>query len=132
MLAAVLAARLLQQRPAPALCTRSSSLVESAASPANRGTSCAGFFAMCRLPNGAAAKVVEYLERVDPDAAKRAKARYACFDRSVGRPLPSVPRRYACFDRHVGGLGRHLGPGWRYTCFDRVAHQLAPDHGMPA
>lgn len=28
-----------------------------------------------------AAKVVEYLERADPEAARRAKLRYACFDR---------------------------------------------------
>ena len=31
----------------------------------------------------AATRVVEYLQRVDPDAAAKAKARYACFDRWV-------------------------------------------------
>lgn len=34
--------------------------------------------------HASAAKVIEYLTRVDPDAAKRARARYMCFDRYGG------------------------------------------------
>ena len=37
------------------------------------------------------AAVVEYLERLDPDAAQRARERYACFDQ-FGRD----PQVYAC------------------------------------
>ncbi len=33
--------------------------------------------------HASAAKVIEYLEKVDADAAARAKARYRCFDKWV-------------------------------------------------
>jgi erythromycin esterase-like protein len=53
--------------------------------------------------------VVRYLEKVDPDAAKRARARYACFD-------------------HFGGdtqiYGSVTGAGLARSCEDEVVSQL--------
>ncbi len=53
--------------------------------------------------------VVEYLDRVDPDEAKRARGRYSCFD-------------------HVGGEGQHYGYALAYQgalpCQNEVVTQL--------
>ena len=44
---------------------------------------CGHLVACCAPPTclPAANRVVEFLQKVDPDAAKRAQARYQCFDR---------------------------------------------------
>ncbi len=53
--------------------------------------------------------VVDYLDRVDPDEAKRARGRYSCFD-------------------HVGGEGQHYGYALAYAgafpCENEVVTQL--------
>ena len=54
-------------------------------------------------------KVLEYLERIDPEAAKRARERYGCFDH-----YGEEPQHYG----YVAGLG--LGP----TCEEEVVTQL--------
>jgi hypothetical protein len=41
--------------------------------------------------------VISYLERVDPEAAKVAKQRYSCFDRST-HALPNRPSLQPCSD----------------------------------
>jgi erythromycin esterase-like protein len=49
--------------------------------PERRQHSSCGFYGMDVYSlHSSAAKVVEYLERADPEAARRAKSRYACFD----------------------------------------------------
>jgi erythromycin esterase-like protein len=53
--------------------------------------------------------VVRYLSQVDPEAARRARARYACFDH-----LAEDPQRY----------GYAATFGMRQDCEDEVVHQL--------
>jgi erythromycin esterase-like protein len=53
--------------------------------------------------------VIEYLERIDPDAAKRARARYACFDHFGPEPqvygfIAATDRSKSCRDEVVGQL----------------------------
>jgi erythromycin esterase-like protein len=53
--------------------------------------------------------VLDYLRRVDPEAAQRARARYACFDHAGGDP-----QRY----------GYAAGTGAAESCEEAVVHQL--------
>lgn len=57
--------------------------------------------------------VVSYLERVDPDAAERARERYACFDR-----FDHDPQLYG----RVAGIG--LGPGCEQEAVDQLMDLL--------
>src|SRR5258708_2769960 len=53
--------------------------------------------------------VIEYLDRTDPDAAKRARARYACFDHFGPDPqvygfIAATDRSKSCREEAVGQL----------------------------
>jgi erythromycin esterase-like protein len=61
--------------------------------------------------------VVDYLERVDPEAARRARERYACFDR-----FGVDPQRY----------GSATAYGYADTCEDAVVEQLLELQRRPA
>ena len=55
------------------------------------------------------AAVLDYLERIDPDAAQRARARYACFDH---------------FGKDEHAYGYATGSGLSESCEDEVVSQL--------
>lgn len=57
------------------------------------------------------AAVVEHLERIDPDEARRARARYDCFDH-----FGSDPQQYGLVTSGLGGAA---------SCEDEVVEQLA-------
>jgi erythromycin esterase-like protein/predicted phosphoribosyltransferase len=70
----------------------------------------AGFYGLDLYSLHAAMKaVIQYLERVDPDAAKRARARYACFDHFGPEPqvygfIAATDRSKSCRDEVVSQL----------------------------
>ncbi|HYC43230.1 MAG TPA: erythromycin esterase family protein [Noviherbaspirillum sp.] len=69
-----------------------------------------GFFGLDLYSlRGSMDAVVRYLSQVDPEAARRARARYACFDH-----LAEDPQRY----------GYAASFGMRKDCEDEVIHQL--------
>jgi erythromycin esterase-like protein/predicted phosphoribosyltransferase len=76
-------------------------------SPAGRK---AGFYGLDLYSLHASMKaVIQYLERVDPDAAKRARARYACFDHFGPDPqiygfIAATDRSKSCRDEVVSQL----------------------------
>ncbi|MFO8003120.1 erythromycin esterase family protein [Thioalkalivibrio sp.] len=53
--------------------------------------------------------VIQYLDRVDPEAGRRARARYGCFDHSLGNPQE---------------YGYQAGLGLREDCSDEAVEQL--------
>jgi erythromycin esterase-like protein len=75
------------------------------------GSGRAGFYGLDLYSLSASmAAVIDYLERADPDGARRARQRYACFDH---------------FDRDAQAYGQAAGFGLARSCEDEVVAQLA-------
>src|SRR6202030_1592031 len=81
----------------------------------------AGFYGLDLYSLHASMKaVIQYLERVDPEAAKRARARYACFDHFGPDPqvygfITATDRSKSCRDEVVASLSScNIGPRRTY------------------
>jgi len=89
-----------------------------ALSPGARRT---GFYGLDLYSLHASMKaVMQYLERVDPEAAKRARARYACFDHFGPDPqvyglIAATDRSKSCRDEVVGQLVELQGRATNYA-----------------
>jgi erythromycin esterase-like protein/predicted phosphoribosyltransferase len=96
-------------------------------SPAGRK---AGFYGLDLYSLHASMKaVIQYLERVDPDAARRARARYACFDHFGPDPqiygfIAATDRSKSCRDEVVSQL---VELRRRVTEYARRGGQIAED-----